>query len=279
MTKRILSFLPFLLAVVLLSACSEYNKLLKSDDVDKKFAAALDYYEKGKYEKAGALLEDLMPLLKGRSEYEKANFLYAYTKYHQQLYLESSFHFINFGQTFPRSQYAEEAAFMNAKSLTNESPDPNLDQQSTAQAMGALQEFMRRYPQSKYVQEANTIYEDLARKLEVKAFENAKLYNQLRYYQAAVIALENFRKNFPASTFNEEAAFLRIDAQYNFAKESIETKQAERFQQVIDFYQAFVDAYPNSKYLRTAEGLFDNTRQELARLGKGQPAAATATNN
>ncbi|WP_181305808.1 outer membrane protein assembly factor BamD [Rufibacter sp. XAAS-G3-1] len=284
MTNRILSYLPILLLVVLLGACGQYNKILKSDDVDKKYAAALSYYEKEEYDKAGALLEDLMPLLKGRSEYERANFLYAYTKYHQQLYLESSFHFTSFGQTFPRSQYAEEAAFMNAKSLTNESPSVNLDQQSTAQAMAALQEFMRRYPQSKYMPEANTIYDELSRKIELKAFDVAKQYYKLtnydpQYYKAAVVALENFRKSFPSSTFNEEAAYLRIDAQYNYARESIESKQRDRYAEVVTMYQTFVDAYPQSKYLRTAENIYDSSRQALERLSKTTAAATTATNN
>ncbi|ALI98068.1 outer membrane protein assembly factor BamD [Rufibacter tibetensis] len=284
MTKRNLSYLPILLLVLLMSACGQYNKILKSDDVDKKYAAALSYYEKEEYEKAGALLEDLMPLLKGRSEYERANFLYAYTKYHQQLYLESSFHFISFGQTFPRSQFAEEAAFMNAKSLSNESPSVNLDQQSTAQAMSALQEFMRRYPQSKYMADANKIYDELSRKIEVKAFDSAKQYYKLtnydpQYYKAAVVALENFRKSFPSSVYNEEAAYLRIDAQYNYARESIESKQRERYLEVISMYQTYVDAYPNSKFLRDAERLYSLSREAVEKLGKNQPAAATATNN
>ncbi|WP_210487226.1 outer membrane protein assembly factor BamD [Rufibacter aurantiacus] len=284
MTKRILSYLPIVLVVFLLGACGQYNKILKSDDVDKKYAAALSYYEKEEYEKAGALLEDLMPLLKGRSEYEKANFLYAYTKYHQGLYLESSFHFISFTQTFPRSQYAEEAAFMNARSLTNESPSVNLDQQSTVQAMAALQEFMRRYPQSKYMADANKIYDELSRKIEVKAFENARQYYKLtnydpQYYKAAVVSLENFRKNYPSSVYNEEAAFLRIDAQYNYAKESIESKQRDRYAEVITMYQTFVDAYPQSKFLRNAENLYDASRQALEKLSKTPAAAAAATAN
>ncbi|GGK66267.1 outer membrane protein assembly factor BamD [Rufibacter glacialis] len=285
MTKRHLSYLPILLIVLLLGACGQYNKILKSDDVDKKYAAALSYYEKEDYDKAGALLEDLMPLLKGRSEYERANFLYAYTKYHQHLYLESSFHFTSFGQTFPRSQFAEEAAFMNAKSLSNESPSVNLDQQSTAQAMAALQEFMRRYPQSKYMADANKIYDELSRKIEVKAFDVARQYYKLtnydpQYYKAAVVALENFRKSFPSSIYNEEAAYLRIDAQYNYARESIESKQKDRYLDVISMYQTFVDTYPKSKFLRNAEGLYESSREAVEKLGKSsQPAAATATNN
>ncbi|GAB2549365.1 outer membrane protein assembly factor BamD [Rufibacter soli] len=280
MTKRILSYLPILLTVLLLGSCGKYNKILKSDDVDKKYAAALSYYEKEEYDKAGALLEDLMPLLKGRSEYERANFLYAYTKFYQHLYLESSFHFTSFGQTFPRSQYAEEAAFMNARSLTNESPSYNLDQQSTAQAMSALQEFMRRYPQSKYMAEANKIYDELSGKVEVKAFNNAKQYYKLtnydpQYYKAAVVALENFRKSFPSSLYNEEAAFLRIDAQYNYARESIESKQQERYQEVVSFYQGFIDTYPKSKFSRSAEQIYETTLQELEKLKKFQTARAT----
>ncbi len=256
---------------------------MKSDDVDKKYAAALQYYEEKEYDKAGSLLEDLMPLLKGRSEYERANFLYANTKYHQGLYLESSYHFISFGQTFPRSQYAEEAAYMNAKSLVNESPSHNLDQQNTVQAMSALQEFMRRYPESKFMPEANSVYDELAYKIELKAFENAKLNHKLtkydpQYFKAAVVALENFRRDFPSSSFNEEAAYLRIDAQHSYAKQSIEAKQRERFLEVIAFYQAFVDAYPQSKYLRAAEGLYDSSLKEIERLKKNEPAAATATN-
>ncbi|MBC3541345.1 outer membrane protein assembly factor BamD [Rufibacter sediminis] len=284
MTKLILSYFPVLLLVFLLGSCGQYNKILKSDDVDKKYAAALSYYEKEEYAKAGALLEDLMPVLKGRSEYEKANFLYAYTKYHQQLYLESSFHFTSFGQTFPRSQYAEEAAFMNAKSLTNESPSLNLDQQNTVQAMSALQEFMRRYPQSKYMQEANAVYDELSRKIEVKAFENAKQYYKLtsydpQYYKAAVVTLENFRKSYPSSIYNEEAAYLRIEAQYNYARESIETKQKDRYAEVITMYQTYVDTYPKSKYLRDAENIYESSRQALEKLSKTSAAAATATNN
>lgn len=279
MTKRILFFLPFLLSAVLLSGCGNFNKLLKSDDVDKKYAAALKYYEEEEYTKAGALLEDLMPLLKGRSEYERANFLYANTKYQQGFYLESSFHFVSFGQTFPRSQYAEEAAYLNARSLVNESPSHNLDQQSTVQAMSALQEFMRRYPQSKFMPEANTVFDELSKKIEVKAFENAKLYYDLRYYQSAVMALANFRKDFPSSSFNELASFLRIEAQYNYAKESITARQRERYLEVVDIYQAFIDAYPTSKYLRQAEGFYTFSLQEIKKLQKENTAATTATNN
>ncbi|WP_066505107.1 outer membrane protein assembly factor BamD [Rufibacter sp. DG15C] len=277
MTQRLFPFLTILLAAVLLSSCSNFQKLMKSDDVDKRYAGALKYYEEKEYEKAGVLLGELLPLLKGRSEYEKANFLYAYTKYHQQLYLESSFHFIQFGSTFPKSQLVEEAAFMNVRSLANESPNEDLDQSNTAKALTAIQDFLRRYPNSTFKEEANKLYTELSSKVEYKAFDNAKLYYNLRYFQSAVIALGNFRRDYPSSKFSEEAAALRIDAQYSYAEQSIESKQKERYQEVVAFYQNFVDTYPNSKYLRTAEGFYDNARKALEKLTTAEAASATAT--
>ena len=56
-----LSFRPalfvLLFSALLLGSCSGYQKLLKSTDVNKKYEAAIQYYEKGDFFKAGTLLE------------------------------------------------------------------------------------------------------------------------------------------------------------------------------------------------------------------------------
>jgi outer membrane protein assembly factor BamD len=110
------------------------------------------------------------------------------------------------------------------------------------------------------------MYDELSAKLERKAFENAKLYSQMRYYQAAVTAFSTFQREYPSSAFNEEAAYLKIVAQFNLAEESVPEKQRERYFDTVGFYQAFVDKYPNSKYLRNAEALFDKSTKQLERL-------------
>ncbi|WP_246150833.1 outer membrane protein assembly factor BamD [Adhaeribacter aerolatus] len=257
--------------IMLLSACGDYNKLLKSNNVDQKYEAALKYFEKKDYYRAGVLLEEVRPLLAGRIEAEKAAFLYAYTQYHERLYATSAELFRSFFDTYGRSPFAEESLFMHAKSLYYDSPDFNLDQTSTQTAIVAIQDFLNRYPESKYKEEANKMYDELSAKLERKAFENAKLYSQmgksqLMYYQAAVTAFSTFQREYPSSTFNEEAAYLKIVAQFNLAEESVPEKQRERYFDTVGFYQAFVDKYPNSKYLRSAEALFDKSTKQLERL-------------
>ena len=272
-----LTVLFLLVSTLLLGACaSGYQRLLKSTDVNKKYEAAVKYYDKGDFFRAGTLLEDLIPLLKGRPEAEKAQFYFANTNYKQRNYVLSAFYFKQFTDTYPNSPYAEEAYYLHAKSLFLDSPGYELDQTNTVSALESIQEFLNRYAESKYRAETDNMAKELQKKLENKAFESAKLYFQLRYNQAAVVALTNFQQQFPASAYAEQAAFLRISAQHAWAQESVESKQRERFLEVVSFYQQYVDGFPKSKNLKAAQDLYDVSRAQITRL---KPAPASATTN
>ncbi|MBF9222106.1 outer membrane protein assembly factor BamD [Hymenobacter ruricola] len=269
-----LTVLFLLVSTLVLGSCaSGYQKLLKSTDVNKKYEAAVQYYDKGDFFRAGTLLEDLIPLLKGRPEAEKAQFYFANTNYKQRNYVLSAFYFKQFIDTYPNSDYAEEATFLNAKSLFLDSPGYELDQTNTVSALESIQDFLNRYPESKFKAETESMSQELQKKLENKAFESARLYFQLRYNQAAVVALTNFQLQYPASAFAEQAAFLRLNAQFAWAQESIESKQRERYLEAVSFYQQFIDAYPKSKNLKAAQDMFDVSQAQIARL-KPTPTAA-----
>ena len=80
MTKRV--FYAFIL-LFFLGACSNFRKIQKSDDLQGKYNAAIKYYEKNDFYKAGVLFEELIPLLKGQEMAEKAQFYYANCQYKQ----------------------------------------------------------------------------------------------------------------------------------------------------------------------------------------------------
>ncbi|MDB5233914.1 MAG: hypothetical protein JWR44_907 [Hymenobacter sp.] len=271
-----LTVLFLLVSSLLLGACSNgYQKLLKSSDVNKKYEAAVKYYDKGDFFRAGTLLEDLIPLLKGRPEAEKAQFYFANTNFKQRNYVLSAFYYKSFIETYPNSEYAEEAAYLNAKSLFLDSPGYELDQTNTVSALESIQDFLNRYPESKFKAETDNMAQELQKKLENKAYESAKLYYQLRYNQAAVVALTNFQLQYPASAYAEQAAFLRLTAQYAWAQESIESKQRERYLEAVNFYQQFVDAFPKSKNLKAAQDMYDVSQAEIVKL-KNVPTAAAS---
>ncbi|RPD46856.1 outer membrane protein assembly factor BamD [Hymenobacter sediminis] len=269
------TFFVLLLSALLLGSCTGYQKLLKSTDVNKKYEAAIQYYDKGDYFKAGTLLEELNPLLKGRPEAEKAQFYFANTNFQQRNYTLSAYYFKTFYETYPNSQYAEEAAFMQAKSLFRDSPSFQLDQTNTISALEVIQDFLNRFPESRFRAETEGMSQELQKKLENKAFRAARLYYDLRYYQSAVTAFTGFQQSFPASAYGEQAAFLKFNAQYDMARESVEEKQRERYLEAIAFYQNFIDAFPQSKNLKDAERMYEAARAAVDKL---KPAESTASN-
>ena len=268
------AFFLLLLSTLLLGSCSGYQKLLKSTDVNKKYEAAIQYYDKGDFFKAGTLLEELIPLLKGRPESEKAQFYFANTNYRQRNYTLSAYYFKNFHDTYPNSEYAEEAYFMQAKSLFKDSPEFQLDQTNTYTAIEVIQEFLNRYPESRFRAEVEGMSQELQKKLETKAFNAASLYYDLRYFQSAVTAFTGFQQGYPASPYGEQAAFLKLSAQYDLAHESVEEKQQERYLEAIAFYQSFIDAFPQSKSLKDAERMYDAARAEVDKMKTAGTAAA-----
>ncbi|GAA3936599.1 outer membrane protein assembly factor BamD [Hymenobacter algoricola] len=262
------------LSTLLLASCTGYQKLLKSGDVTKKYEAAVQYYEKGDFFKAGTLLEDLVPLLRGRPEAEKAQFYFANTNYQQRNYVLSAYYFKLFSETYPNSTYTEEASFLYAKSLFRDSPEFELDQTNTYTAIEAIQDFLNRSPESKFRPEAESMSQELQKKLEDKAFSSARLYYQVRYYQSAVTAFSTFQQQFPASAYNEQAAFMKLSAQYSLAKESVPEKQLERYREIIPLYQYLIDTYPQSKNLKAAETMYVAAQAEIAKLKPADTAAA-----
>lgn len=246
-----------------MSACSKFNRLLKSDNVEAKLAAAISYYNKKDYFHASSLLEDLLPLMQGKKEGEKVMYYYAYCFYGQEDFSSATYQFKKFYETYPRSELAEEGYFMYAYCLYRDSPVYNLDQTSTYRAIEAILSFISIFPNSTRISECNNLIDELRKKILLKDYHNTKLYSRLEYYKASVIAFNNFIEEYPASEFDEEMRYLRLEAQYRLAKSSTDVKQKERFAEAMNYYENFIDKYPDSKRLKQAETFYDEIVKKL----------------
>jgi outer membrane protein assembly factor BamD len=253
------------LLIILLAAvsCGKFRKIEKSTDWRVKYEAGLNYYNKKDYYRASALFDQILPVVRGLPEGEKVQFYLAYCQYFQKLYLLSAEQFKTFYETYGRSSMAEEARFMHAYSMYASSPNPNLDQTSSIDAMAAMQEFLNRYPSSKFREQSVEVINTTQAKLEKKGFENAYQYYKMRSYKAAIVSLNNFKNNFPDSKYLEEAYFLVVESEYRLAVQSIRSKQQERFKNVVEHYKEFVDKYPESKFLREAERYYADSLEKL----------------
>jgi outer membrane protein assembly factor BamD len=255
-----------LVVVLLLGACGNFRKIQKSEDWRIKYDAGLNYYNKKDYYHTAILFEEILPVVRGLPEGEKVEFYLAYCQYYEKTYLLASNQFKTFFETYGRSSLAQEAYFMYAYSQFVSSPDSNLDQKSSLEAMAAMQNFLNRFPNSTFRDRAIEVITASQQKLEAKGFENARQYLKIKMYKAAVIAFDNFRKSYPDSKYLEEIAYLKVLSQYRYALASFQHLQTERYTLVVSFYQEFVDSYPNSTFLKDAEKMYADSQAQLTKL-------------
>lgn len=264
--RKVSGLVSFILIILISVSCSKFRKIEKSQDWRVKHEAGFNYFNKKDYYRASVLFDQILPIVRGLPEGEKVQFNLAYCQFYDKLFLLASEQFKTFYETYGRSALAEEARFMHAFSLFQSSPNPNLDQSSSIDAMAAMQEYINRYPNSEFRDRAVEVILSTQVKLEKKGFENARQYYKMKYYTAAIIALNNFKQNFPDSKYIEEAYYLVIQAEYKLAQQSILSKQSDRYRAVVDHYKEFLDRYPESGFLKEAGDLYAESLDKVNSL-------------
>jgi outer membrane protein assembly factor BamD len=257
-----------LLAFPLLTlySCGNYNKVKKSSDVNYKLSRANDYFDKKDYQKANELYKDLLPIMKNTRNYESLFYHYAYTFYYLKDYVEASYYFKNFTEYFPASKSAEECEFMSAVCLYKYAPKYTLDQTNTEKALETLQSYVNRFPKSEHAKEANDYIDLSKKKLELKEADAAKLYYNIYQYKAATVAYKSVLRDFPDSPNADLYQLMIMRSFFKYAKNSIATRQEERYQNVISGFRELKDTYPHSQYLAEAQKLSDQAQNNINKI-------------
>lgn len=267
MFKKQRSLIGGLLILMLIAAgsCkSKYEKLKASNDRTKKFQEGKRLYDKKQYAKALGLFETLLTQYRGQEGAEELFYLNAMATYKLKDYTAATYYFKEYAKDFPSSIHAEEARYLSAYCLYLEAPVFSLDQANTLKSIEAMQLYINLYQNGEHVAEANKIVDELHGRLEEKAFANAKLYYDTGNFQAAVITFGNTLRDYPDTRFAEEIEYLNAKAQYQYARNSRETRQEERFEEAKNLAVAFVDKYPSSKYLKEMNAVKEDSEDGIA---------------
>jgi outer membrane protein assembly factor BamD len=263
--KKIVSLLVI---IVLLASCNEYQKALKSEDPAVKFEMATKMYEAKKYNKAIRIFEQIASVYRGKPESENLYFMFSQSYFNTKQYYLAGYQFESFVSSFPKSDKAQEASFLGAKSYSMLSPVYSLDQTDTTKAIEKLQTFIDTYPNSIYLAEANAIVKNLNEKLERKVFENAKGYNTISDYKSALVALDNFVADFPGTPFKEEALFYKYDSAYQLGINSVPAKMEERLNVAKVAYANLIKFKADTKYKKQADEMYARIEKDLQKFIK-----------
>jgi outer membrane protein assembly factor BamD len=266
----LVGFTLLILAGLSNSGCSEYNKIMKSTDLDYKYERALGFLDSNKCYGALPILEEVVSLSRGTEQSIDAQ--YHFAEAHRCVgdnYL-ARYYFKSFAKTFPNDPRAEQAQFESAMCSYRLSPKPSLDQMETEQAIEEFQLFMDRYPASAYRDSCQSMVDGLRRKLEIKSFESAHLYYHTGKYKSAVIAFENAMKEYPDTPFREKMQWLIVDSYFKYAQLSTDRRKLERYNDTIEAFLTFVARFPESQYMELAQAVHEKSIYAIDNLTANQ---------
>ena len=253
-----------ILATLLTSCASEFNRVYKTTDNDYKYEFAKECFARGKFTQAITLLQELVTIQKGTDNAQECLYMLAMAEYCDRDYESASETFKKYYQTYPKGIYAEQAAFYIGQLLYQSTPEPRLDQTATVNAISAYQDFLDFFPESQLKAKASSRMFELTDKLVLKEYLSAKLYYNLGDYfgnctnggsnfEACIVTSENALKTYPFTTMREQFAVLIMKSKYELARQSVEDKKIERYRDAEDECYGFINEYPESVERKTAE--------------------------
>jgi len=266
-------FLTLLAAALLTGCTNEFAQIYKSTDTSYKYECAKQYFAMGKFNQASMLLQDVVIAQKGRGAAQESLYMLALADYNNRDYESASQTFKKYFQSYPKGDYAEQAAFYIGQSLYESVPEPRLDQTPTVGAITAYQNFIDYFPDSKLREVAQKRLFDLQDNLVQKELLSAKLYYNLggyfgninanteSNYEACIITAQNALKTYPYTTKREDFSVLIMKSKYYLAKNSSEEKKVERYRDAEDECYGFLNEFPESKEAKTAQDFIEKCKK------------------
>jgi outer membrane protein assembly factor BamD len=250
--------LSLFIGLVGLSACGEYQQILKSKDPEVKYQKALTYFNDKQYVKAQTLLDEVTSYYRGTDRSQDVLIYLSRSYMGQKDYSGAAEYYQAYIRNYPKGRYIIEARFQVGHCYYLNAPDAKLDQTETKKAIEFFTQFTELYPESPYVNQAYEEMNELYDKLALKEYLNAKMYYNLGTYLgnnflSAEIVAKNALKDYPTNKYQEELNWIILQAKYQQLLHSMDSKLTERIIETEDEYYSFITQYPDSKHKNAAE--------------------------
>jgi outer membrane protein assembly factor BamD len=232
----------------------------------QNYDKAMKYYKNQSWLSAVRIFDELIPIAMGTPLGDTILFCTADCFFQNHDYQMASFRFREYVRRYPDTERTELAALNAVKSFYEFSPDYNLDKEVTEMAIDEVLLFIQQYPNSKYIEECNTILDDLRNKLAKKNLEIVRMYYNIGYYEATQIMVKNFLKSYASSKFTPEALYILVQNNYDFARKSVENKRYNRFKDCLDAFEMLETRYPESNFIVDAKKMVSDAKIQIKKI-------------
>jgi len=265
--SRVLSTSACAAIVVALGGCSMFggggggkggvDAAYVARDVESLYTAAKERLDQGDTEVAAALFDEVERQHPYSPWARRAQLMSAFTYYARQDYNQAIQSAQRFLSIHPGNRDAPYAYYLIALCYYEQISDVQRDQKITEQALAALQELQRRYPDSPYAADARLKIDLVNDHLAGKEMEIGRNYEDTGNWLAAQLRFQNVVQNYQTTSHAPEALFRLT-----------ETSLALGIPQEAQKYAAVLGAnYPGSKWYEKAYSLMRRHAPQLAEVG------------
>jgi outer membrane protein assembly factor BamD len=176
-------------------------------DAETLYAAAKDRLDRGDVEVAAALFDEVERQHPYSPWARRAQLMSAFSYYVAQDYNKSIESAQRFLQIHPGNKDAPYAYYLIALSYYEQINDVDRDQAITLQALTALQDIQRRYPDSEYASDARVKIDLVNDHLAGKEMEIGRFYERTGSWLAAQIRFQNVVEQYETTSHAAEALY------------------------------------------------------------------------
>lgn len=258
-------FLTLAVVAGFVSCKSQYEILLTGNDVQAKYQAAFDYYDQGKYVKSAALFESLSVLTDGTARHDTVLYYWGLSNYMYRDFYTAETNFDKYIEHYPVGAFASDARFLRIDCLYRSTLRYELDQTPTYKAINAISEYILEYPENTHMQDCRDMLMILNDRLDLKAYESARLYYKMEDYLASGVALRNVLKDDSDNIYREDILYHIAMSSYKYASLSVPEKRKERYLIFVDDYYNIIGEMPDTRYRRELDHIYKRVQRALGK--------------
>ncbi len=204
------------LATALVAGCGGGSKLRDTAyvarDVDTLYAAAKDHLDRGDTKVAAALFDEVERQHPYSPWARRAQLMSAFSYYVARDYTKSVQSAQRFLSIHPGNKDAPYAYYLIALCYYEQISDVTRDQKTTAQALTAMNEVVRRYPNTRYATDARLKIDLVNDHLAGKEMEIGRFYERSGKWLAASLRFRNVVDKYQTTSHAPEALFRLVES-------------------------------------------------------------------
>ncbi|MEQ1509677.1 MAG: outer membrane protein assembly factor BamD [Sphingopyxis sp.] len=181
-------------------------------DVNTLYSAAKARMDSGDYRVAAALFDEVERQHPYSPWARRAQLMSAFSYYAAAQHTESLASAQRFLQLHPGNRDAPYAYYLIALNYYEQISDVTRDQRITQQALDALNEIIRRYPESEYASDARLKVDLVNDHLAGKEMEIGRFYQRASNWLAATVRFRSVVENFQTTSHAPEALYRLVES-------------------------------------------------------------------